>query len=338
MSHRRFVRRLVLGASSLAALAVVLVGTVLVDPAHATSPGANGLIAFVRGGNIYTANAQGGAVTQVTRSMDLSGPRWSPDGKRLAYKSNAGVVSVRTMASGRTVRLGTGANANPVWSGDGTRVAWSARNPDADDCDHTYVVMAAPATGTSAATTIAAPDNACPYEDVMKLGDWSRDGSKLLLTFCGTWQAAACAVSQWTLAPLTRGSFLAATNCAYEGEEDASPQICTHYLNLSPAVYGPDGKQAVFSGHGRGLPRSNPIQPAGAQDRVYAADASGANLHVVSTSTTGYSPVWSPDGKSILFAQKGSTGTNILKTGTTATSNASVLIRNGSQPDWQPLP
>jgi len=54
-------------------------------------------------------------------------PRFSPDGKRLAFSSN-GDLSVYDLARGSTTRLTVsqnGTNANPVWTPDGSHIAYS---------------------------------------------------------------------------------------------------------------------------------------------------------------------------------------------------------------------
>src|SRR4026207_439588 len=79
--------------SAFAILAMVLAVPVLARRgsrlAHATAPTAGGRIAFssdVHGKvEVYTANADGTRVSQVTDSPDARGPSWSPDGQSLWY-------------------------------------------------------------------------------------------------------------------------------------------------------------------------------------------------------------------------------------------------------------
>ena len=72
----------------------------------------------------------------VTGSGSHSSPRWSPDGKRLAYAStaegNSSQLYVRWMDSGQTARI-TGLADSPqgiAWSPDGQRIAYLMNVPD----------------------------------------------------------------------------------------------------------------------------------------------------------------------------------------------------------------
>jgi hypothetical protein len=55
-------------------------------PAHATFPGANGKIAFVRAGDIWTMNPDGTNQVNLTNdSAAQRSPAWSADGSKLAF-------------------------------------------------------------------------------------------------------------------------------------------------------------------------------------------------------------------------------------------------------------
>lgn len=72
--------------SSTAAAALVV--GVLAAPAmraEAAYPGGNGRIAFELSSNIYTVPAGGSAATKLTSDGLSHSPRWSPDGKRIAF-------------------------------------------------------------------------------------------------------------------------------------------------------------------------------------------------------------------------------------------------------------
>lgn len=105
-----------------------------------------GTIAYVRRSNdimtdrarptIWTIDTRTGAhAPLVAGPGSHSSPRWSPDGKRLAYVSSAEggnpQLYVRWMATGQTARV-TGlptAPASIVWSPDGTRLAYTMLVP-----------------------------------------------------------------------------------------------------------------------------------------------------------------------------------------------------------------
>ena len=151
-SHRwsRVARRCVL-------LAVLAGGFLFAapSPSQGAFPGANGLIAFVRGGRIWVTDTDGNA-SKLGRGDD---PAWSPDGTRIAFdRNNAGTGNwhIWTMlADGSQVTRmtsGMGANIEPAWSPDGTELVF-AHFGYGDDTDYDLFtidasVSLAPATWT----------------------------------------------------------------------------------------------------------------------------------------------------------------------------------------------
>ncbi len=328
MAYARSIRLLLLAVVASAAL-----GTAPV-PAQATAPGKNGLVVFNRGGDLYTATAAGKGIRRITSGGGLSGARWAPDGKRIAYKDKAGVVYVRTLATGKVVTVGVGAQTAPVWLPNGTEVAWSVPNPDGDDyATNPSVVLAASAAGSAALRFLTKiPDPGYPYEGSSTLQGISPDGHRIFVKRCGGRWGWGCWFFEQDVESraLSSDPYLALAFC----DEETDPMPCT--ARLGTAAYSPEGDAIVFSGLGNGLPGSNGSQ---SQDRVYAMDLDGANLHRVSRRASGYNPAWSPNGRFILFTQKSGKTKNIVKVragspGTTPT----VLIKNASQADWQPVP
>src|SRR5262249_34477696 len=84
--------------------------------------------------NVWIVDAAGGEPRRLTSGprRDTS-PRWSPDGKRLAFvserepkqKPQLYVIAVDRGEATRLTTLKNGAG-NPVWSPDGTRIAWTS--------------------------------------------------------------------------------------------------------------------------------------------------------------------------------------------------------------------
>jgi hypothetical protein len=108
-----------------------LVGTSLAGTAQAAYRGSDGLIAFVRNGNIYTINPESATpsstVVRLTHDGRDSGPRWSPNGRRLAYLDKGNLWIMRANGSHKT-RITSQApaytDARPTWSPNGRYLAF----------------------------------------------------------------------------------------------------------------------------------------------------------------------------------------------------------------------
>ena len=319
------------------------------SPASAAFPGRNGLILFNRGGDLYTASASGGSIKRMTAIGGIAGAKWSPDGKRIAYRRNSNIV-VRTVATGRSITVAAGAASAPQWSPDGSRIAFIDGLPDAP-CGE-QGVFSVPSTGGAAPRLDYNPfsDN-CPHgTDEFGLGTYMPGGQSILLTTCYGWYDTYCWISEVSMNsgnPWRR--MVLEIECSEQSEwpEDGSPSRCNGpgYLHLSDARIGPGGNGVLFSGRGGyepptgTLPGSTPLSTTSSLEKVYAIDKSGSGLHRVSTASSGYDATWSPNGGSVLFTQRSGTARNVMKvSGTSATATAQVLIKNASQSDWQPIP
>ena len=99
--------------------------------ARAAFPGSQGQLAFVRAGDIWVADADGSNPTQLTThpAADRS-PRWSPDGRRIAFASNRdGDFEIFLMDAdgGDQAQLTFNEGAQdrfPAWTADGTRIVY----------------------------------------------------------------------------------------------------------------------------------------------------------------------------------------------------------------------
>ncbi|MEO8041592.1 MAG: S9 family peptidase, partial [Acidobacteriota bacterium] len=89
---------------------------------------------------IYTVRIDGSNLRQVTSGdKSNSSPRWSPDGKRIAYTTGGQIWTMEPDGDGRKQisRISTGAG-NPVWSPDGKWIAFGSDvYPEctSDDCN-----------------------------------------------------------------------------------------------------------------------------------------------------------------------------------------------------------
>ena len=89
---------------------------------------------------IYTVSVDGGSPKQITKdTKSSSSPRWSPDGKRLAYTNGGQIWTMDADGDNRkqVTKISSGAG-NPVWSPDGKYFAFNSDvYPEctSDDCN-----------------------------------------------------------------------------------------------------------------------------------------------------------------------------------------------------------
>jgi TolB protein len=81
------------------------------------------LVAYVRGGDIYLS--RGAAETRLTRDGGYSRPRWSPDGRQLAFLKGGQLWTMRADGTAKR-RLTTRAASGPSWSPDGRYIAFAS--------------------------------------------------------------------------------------------------------------------------------------------------------------------------------------------------------------------
>jgi Tol biopolymer transport system component len=135
-----------------AVLASALIGVlVLVAPAHAAFPGANGKITFGdRDGCTYSINPDGSGKAPAAPCVQQQGilyPAWNPDGRRLAYDDGGGALQYVTDGSNPTY-VGTGDLAGLTWSPDGQKLAATSVTCRAfEACTDTLYTINADSTG-----------------------------------------------------------------------------------------------------------------------------------------------------------------------------------------------
>jgi Tol biopolymer transport system component len=103
----------------------------LSTPAGATVLGSEGKIAFVRANQIYTMTKAGGSVTQLTSTGKNYRPKWSPDGRKIAYiqedatgKKNVFEMTATGGSKTKVTTSGTVTTA-AVWSPNGATLAFA---------------------------------------------------------------------------------------------------------------------------------------------------------------------------------------------------------------------
>ncbi len=113
------------GVVVLFAAVVLFLPAVAPPQARAAFPGANGPIAFERGGQIWLMQPDGSAQAAVPGATGYT-PALSPDGTRVAYGSDGGALIVSDVTGSAAQQLWAGVWVwDPAWSPDGTRVVFS---------------------------------------------------------------------------------------------------------------------------------------------------------------------------------------------------------------------
>jgi TolB protein len=243
----------------------------------------DGMLAFVseRDGNpeIYVGNSDGTGILRLTSDTAVDDePVWSPDGQRIAFVSrrsgHSDIYIMNPDGSNVVRRTNDGENTSPAWSPDGTRIAFSSLR------DGEFKIYVTQADGPITAPTLVSFStgwNAYPA--------WSPDGRKI--AFTSDWRAYdflydvyVTSLTDMSITPLLVGPFFYVDGLKF----------------FFQPSWSPDGTKLAVVTCGK------------AYDTCYEgstiaiANADGSDLTDVATSK-GYSrPVWSPDGRTLLFS------------------------------------
>jgi dipeptidyl aminopeptidase/acylaminoacyl peptidase len=257
-------------------------------PAQAAFPGRDGRLAFAANQGttfqIYTANADGSDVTQVTNDpLPNLGPAWSADGRKIAFwrdqSPNWSRNEVWTMNADGTSRSWIGLGVDPAWSPDGRKVVFARMGDDSSQLGGIYVVNA---DGTGLVKI--APG----FRD-SRDPEWSPGGGKIAFT----------------------ADSLSGLGFIYTVNPDGTglTRITTSGADHDPA-WSPDGAKIAFY-------REFAPNPG-----IYTMNRDGSAQTIVTSTGDGDSyPAWSPSGAKIAF-QRGDIWTmNVDGSGATSVAN-----------------
>jgi Tol biopolymer transport system component len=261
------------------ALLASVVAAILVTPATAKPPGANGLISFTRfdpavGQDIvYTINPDGSHEQQLMVAAESG--HWSPDGSRILVGPDCCAERILNPDDGSYTELptfypdlGLFLPCN-VWSPDGARLACEGFG-DQPSADGLYTIRSSD--GGDVRRVTSGADDDYP-------GDYSPNGKRIVFL---------------------RSSFDSGPLALYTVKLDGSDlrQLTPPGMNFdfTGGSWSPQGNEILFS--------AKPSEGERSAVFVVHADASGLRqIPIPSCGTTAgcHEPVWSPDGKKIAF-------------------------------------
>ena len=317
-------RRIVLAM----AVVTALVSAVLAAPANATYIGSEGRLAFVRANQIYTVAKSGGAVKQLTTVGKNYRPKWSPDGQRIAYikETAAGakdvwVMSATGAAKTRVTHLGT-VTAAASWSPDGSTLAFAAGGSVGQVCEFNSCYQ--PLYTIRSRAPFGSPTPRVGYDNEPWNGPDPTDVHPILVDRFLAWSPDGDHIAIFghidahdddsiSMYDLNTGENLEVLATGSDG---------TGYAEWSDLNFGPDGTLGYSQ-----------------IDQGCCFDE-----HIVKLVYPGFvavlgdkSPAPSPTNSHMAFVN-GSSGTPRIYTATITGQQRKVVVTNGYQPDWQPLP
>jgi Tol biopolymer transport system component len=308
------------------AIAALFLGAaVLATPgaALAAYPGANGRIVFEQGGVIYSIRPDGSDRRQLTTDTRSHSPRWSPDGRLIAFHRAGDIWVMKADGSAvHQVTSGSDNDINPSWSPDGGQLVFSRTATGTLAGRSLYVVSAA---GGSAHLLTARSDG-CAVEPT-----WSATGRYVVY-----WDKCASGVSSGGNAIRKVNTTTGAISVVVGVAGLAQPGGTVYFFGTGPDVT-PGGGRVVFTAQ----------DPSGGCG-VAITDLSGGGFRFLSVPVDcgvflSDDPAVSPDGEQVVY------------TAGNENPQLDVILTSGSQqccnpiyesgtndfplrPDWQPRP
>jgi len=237
----------------------------------------NGSVAYLTGDkasrdlNIVRLDRKGNSTVLLKDQADASSPRFSPDGKRLAFQRGAGGIWVLDLARGTTTPVTPGivGTVFPTWTPDGQRIAYAHEKGAAVR----IYWKRADGTGEEEPLTPDTISNAFP-------SSWSPDGK--ILAFYGFSKTDGSCCEVWTVTLDDKG-------------KPQEPQL------FAGAGAGKEVTMPSFSPDGRWLAYSS--EESGVLQVYVAPYPGGAGKWQVSTDG-GMEPHWSHSGHELFYASR----------------------------------
>jgi hypothetical protein len=266
--------------------------------AHASLPGSRGAITFLRGTQVWIADADGNGARLLVENAGHGPGSWSPDGSRFVYSTGHAIESVRQDGGDRVVvyQRAAGNVTGPAFTPDGEYVIFS-------DSGKLYVTAAGTDHGTVDALVYSDPGGSFAEQATVSVDgtvafqrDYALDGVIRRVDGVGT-----------ATTIITGGA----------GEPDFSP----------------DGTKLAFTrvtgGDGAPIVQQVWMADADGTDQVQLTTVSNAGF-------SNGNPTWTADGGAVVFTSRA--GANrTLKRIDVATRQIDPLVDNASDATCQPV-
>lgn len=225
---------------------------------------------------IYTIPATGGSPRQITRGeRSSSAPRWSPDGKKIAFVTGGQIWTMDADGDDKKqiTRISTGASG-PVWSPDGKLLAFSSEvYPDctSDECNRRKDTEAENSKVQAKVT------------DRLLYRHWT-EWRTVKRTHVFTVPAGGGEARQITFGDFDSPPYSASTGVDY--------------------AFSPDSREIAF------LRNPDKVEAISTNSDIFVVPTNGGNPRNLTQANKGYdvAPVYTPDGKYILFRSQKTEG------------------------------
>jgi len=241
---------------------------------------ATGVLAYVAGPlevaanptrNLILAGRDGTMEYLKPASGNYSEPRMSPDGRYVAYvnhEETATSIWVYDLQGGGAARRLTfvGKDRAPVWTPDSTRVTFQSER------DGTTAIYTQRVDGRGVAAQVTLPESGVTHTPQ----SWSPDGQTLLLDVKDK--------TRYTLMVL------------HSGAKAVAPFADVSSISETGATFSPDGRWVAYTRDESAAPAMVFVQPF---------PATGALFQISKSTEDGHHPIWSRDGKELLYTPGG---------------------------------